>query len=94
MIELTAYISESYINSFQTTRYTAVKKKKVETFISNFLKELGARSFTLQNSYGDRFDYKFSRSRDLSYKDMNDYVKSVFEKYNNPIDHKIYILIF
>ncbi len=94
MVELTRHTSESYINSFQTSRYTSVKKKKVETFISNFLKEPGARSFTLQNSYGDQFDYIFSGKKDRSYKDMNDYVQGVFEKYNNPVDRKTYILIF
>ena len=94
MAELTKSASESYVNSFQVGKYTLIKKKKVETFISNFLKEAGARSFTLQNSYGDQFDYNFSGQKDSSYKDMNEYVKGVFEKYNNPIDKKIYILIF
>jgi len=94
MVELTGHTSESYFHSFQAGKYTAVKKKKVEKFISNFLKEPGARSFTLQNNYGDQFDYNFSGQKDGSYKDMNDYVKGVFEKYNNPIDRKTYILIF
>lgn len=94
MVELTKYSSESYLSLFQTSRYTKLKKKKVETFIANFLKDPGSQNFKLVNSYGDQFDYKFSGKRDNSYKDMNEYVKGVFEKYNNPIDKKIYILIF
>jgi GLPGLI family protein len=94
MIELTKYTSESYINSFQTSRFIAIKKKKIETFISNFLKDPGSQNFKLVNSYGDSFDYNFSGKRDNSYKDMNEYVKGVFEKYNNPIDRKIDLLIF
>lgn len=94
MIELTKYTSESYIDSFQTSKFIRIKKKKVETFISNFLKDPGSQNFKLVNSYGDEFTYSFSGKKDNSYRDMNEYVKGVFEKYNNPIDHKIYLLIF
>jgi GLPGLI family protein len=94
MIELTKYTSESFINSFQTNRYVRIKKKKVETFISNFLKDPASQNFKLVNSYGDQFDYNFNGKKDNSYKDMNDYVKGVLEKYNNPIDKKISLLIF
>ncbi|WP_449400430.1 hypothetical protein [Chryseobacterium wanjuense] len=94
MIELTKNTSESYINIFPTNKFIKLKKKKVETFISNFLKDPGSQNFKLVNSYGDEFDYNFSGKRDDSYKDMNDYVKGVVEKFNNPIDKKIYLLIF
>ncbi|WP_157450665.1 hypothetical protein [Chryseobacterium sp. CCH4-E10] len=46
------------------------------------------------NSNGDQFNYEFSGKRDNSYNDMNEYLKEVIAKYDNPIDPKIYLLIF
>lgn len=94
MIKLTKYISNSYSTSFPASKYITVKKKKVETFIANFLKDPGSQNFKLVNSNGDQFNYKFSGKRDHSYNDMNDYLKEVIAKYDNPIDPKIYLLIF
>lgn len=84
----------NYNDSFQRDKHAKIKKKKVVVFISNFLKDPGSQNFKLVNSYGDQFDYKFSGKKDKSYKDMNDYLKGIFEKYDNPIDNKIYLLIF
>ncbi|WP_299182310.1 GLPGLI family protein [uncultured Chryseobacterium sp.] len=94
MVELIKYTSESFINTFQTYKYIALKKEKIETFIANFLKDPGAQNFKLVNSYGDEFKYNFSGQRDNSYKDMNSYIEEVHKKYNNPMDKKIYLLIF
>ncbi|MEY8761315.1 GLPGLI family protein [Chryseobacterium tongliaoense] len=94
MIEITKYTSESFILSFQTSKFVGLKKKKVEAFISNFLKDPGSQNFKLVNSYGDSYDYSFSGKKDKSYKDMNDSINGYLERYNNPIDKKIYLLIF
>ncbi|WP_312902732.1 GLPGLI family protein [Chryseobacterium taichungense] len=94
MVELIKGSSENFSNTFQTSRYINLKKKKIANYIANFLKDPGSHSFTLQNTYGDRFDYSFSGERNSSYREMNEYIKNVHELYNNPIDNKIYILIF
>jgi GLPGLI family protein len=94
MIQLIKSTSDGYINTFQTSKFTRIKKKKIEKFIANFLKDPGAQNFKLVNSHGDEFGYSFSGQRDHSYHDMNDYIKEVLAKYSNPIDHKIQLLIF
>ncbi len=94
MIELKKNSSGSFMNSFQTSKFTRIKKQKVERFIENFFKDPGSQNFKLINSYGDEFGYNFSGQKDRSYKDMNEYVKTVLDKFDNPIDKKIYLLIF
>jgi len=94
MIELIKSTSSGYADTFSKTKYVKISKKKADAFIFNFLKDPGSQNFKLVNTSGDQFDYKFSGSRGASYKDMNNYLKGVIKKYNNPIDGKIYILIF
>ncbi|EJL68394.1 GLPGLI family protein [Chryseobacterium populi] len=94
MIEITKVTSKSFINSFQTSKFIQLKKKKIETYISTFLKDPATQNIKLVNSYGDEFDYNFSGKKDNSYKDMNNYIIEILGKYNNPIDKKIYLLIF
>jgi len=94
MVELIKNISESYMDSFQTNKFVMVKKKKIQTFIFNFLKDPGSQNFKLVNSYGDEFGYNFSGEKDNTYREMNEYIKGVYRKYNNPIDSQIYLLIF
>jgi GLPGLI family protein len=87
----TADNSDNLIN---TKKYTTIKRQKVEVFIQNFLKEPGIQNFKLFNNFGDSFTYTYSGEKDSSYKQMNQFIRKIFSKYDNPIDKKTYILVF
>jgi len=74
--------------------YKKIEKKKLQLYISEFLKDPASKKLSLKNSYGDTFDYQPTGKKDENYRSTNAFIFETFQKYNNPIDKETHILVF
>lgn len=70
-----------------------IKEKKYREFIKEFASNPGLFDMNITNEYGDQMKYEFKGKKDASFLDTNEYFKTKFQKYNNPIDPGLWVLI-
>lgn len=76
------------------SNYQQISKSKLHQYINDFIKDPAARSILLVNSFGDSYDYVFKGKSTEDYKNTNQFMRDIINKFNNPIDRKTFILVF
>jgi len=74
--------------------YQRITKRKLHQYINDFIKDPAARSILLVNSFGDGYDYVFKGKNTEDYRNTNQFMRDIINKFNNPIDRKTFILVF
>ncbi len=76
------------------SNYQQISKSKLHQYINDFIKDPAARSILLVNSFGDSYDYVFKGKSTEDYKNTNQFMKDIINKFNNPVDRKTFILVY
>lgn len=71
-----------------------IKKEKFSKNITDFIKDPASRRINFRNDLGDRFTYDFNGIKDINYKETNEQIKTIIQKFNNYSDKDIPVITF
>ncbi|HAO28434.1 MAG TPA: hypothetical protein DCQ68_13835 [Chryseobacterium indologenes] len=71
-----------------------ISKEKLNSIITNFMKDPASQRINFRNDMGDSFTYEFNGAKDKNYKDTNASVQKIIDQFNNYPDQEIPIITF
>ncbi|WP_128572447.1 GLPGLI family protein [Chryseobacterium sp. P1-3] len=71
-----------------------IKKEKLSKIINDFIEDPASHRIIFSNDSGDSFTYDFKGTKDKNYKETNEYIKGLIQKFNNYPDKDIPIITF
>ncbi|SFN67423.1 GLPGLI family protein [Chryseobacterium oleae] len=90
LIEIKKLIEQPEMKDYKEN----IRKEKLIKNINDFIKDPAAHNINFKNDLGDGFSYEFSGTKDKSYTATNEYLKKIFNQFNNYPDKDIPIITF